>query len=36
MEPGDFPRDPGYPVLWADFAGGHAPDMPFGERVVIE
>jgi predicted metal-dependent peptidase len=36
MEPGDIPRDPGYPVLWADFAGGHAPDMPFGERVVIE
>jgi predicted metal-dependent peptidase len=36
MDPADTPEDPGYPVLWADYAGGIAPDMPFGERIVIE
>ena len=29
-------RDPGYPVLWADFGGGGAPDQPFGERIIVE
>jgi len=36
MAPCDDPQDPGYPVLWMDYAGGYAPDLPFGERVVVE
>lgn len=36
MQPCDIPEDPGYPVLWVDYAGGGAPDLSFGERIVIE
>jgi predicted metal-dependent peptidase len=37
MAPGDVPRDPGYPVLWVDFAAyDWLPDMPFGERIYIQ
>jgi len=36
MYPCDAPQDPGYPVLWADYAGGYGPEQSFGERIVIE
>jgi len=29
-------EDPGYPVLWADYANGRGPDQSFGERITIE
>jgi hypothetical protein len=33
---GDFPDDPGYPVLWLDYGGGLGSDQAFGTRVLME